>query len=330
VETNLLCRLQDKLKKAGRLPARIAIATPTFLITTSFLLASISFAQEVTFQKRIGDWSVYCIKGASPPGPRDCSVVTSVMGEDAANEWLKLGFSLGRSSTAEKPLISMSMKIPRIDFFKSGILIGVDGLQVGRVFIETCNKDSCEATVSVDAKMRQSLLAARSATFEYQVSKTESVSLLVNVEELPRALLELEDKIGLSSPAVAKVGSPEQNVMMYVVELRTNPYSTKSDTWGELLPPCDGVPAYKTVSVTNDLKILDDRQFTAWLDGVLRCSKKPVQKPVLWVTEGKDQHKAGRIDKEAGMYVIYDVLRDKKVPAEIVNAPDGVPTRFAE
>lgn len=252
--------------------------------------------------------------------------MTSVTGEDAANEWLKLGFGLGPSSTAEEPLISMSMKIPRIDFFKRGILIGVDGHQIGQAFIESCNKDSCEAAVSVDIKMRQSLLAARSATFEYQVNKTESVSLLVNVEELPRALVELEKEVGLGSPPVASTGLRKQFVMMYEVQLRTNPYLTDTGNWGELLPPCDGVPAYKTVTVDDDLKIQDDQQFSAWLKGALRCSKKPV----LWLMEGKDQHRTSRIDKEAGMYAIYDVLRDKKVPEVIVNAPGGVPIRFAK
>jgi invasion protein IalB len=323
VETNLLCWLQNELKEAGKSLAGVPFAALIFLITASSLLAGISFAQEVTFQKRIGDWSLYCIKGTSTPGPRDCSVVTSVTGEDAANEWLKLGFSLGPSSTADEPLISMSMKIPRVDFFKRGILIGVDGHQTGRAFIESCNKDSCEAAVSVDAKMRRSLLAARSATFEYQVSKTESVSLLVNVEELPLALVELERKVGLSGPAIAKTGSPK--VMMYVVQLRTNPYLSNTGNWGELLPPCDGVPAYKVVSVTDDLKIQDHQQIFAWLNGGLRCSKKPV----LWIMKSKDQHQTGTIDKEAGMYTIYDVLRDKNVPI-IINGPGGVPTGFAE
>jgi invasion protein IalB len=281
----------------------------------------------VALQKRIGTWSLYCIEGAFPAGPQDCSLVSSVSGEQPAVEWLKLGLSLAPSSTAERPLISLSIRIPRVDYFKSGISIGADGRQVAQVFIDSCNKSSCEATISVDAKLRQRLLTARSATFDYQLNKTEGVSLMVSTEELPLALVELEKKVGLSPTPIAQKQFPNQFIMTFEVELRTNPYLTNEDGWGKLEHGCSGVSPRWTVSVTTDLKIKNDHEFSKWVASALHCPDRPV----LWIMEGKDQHQSSsQIDKEAGIYVVYDALREKKVPQVVVRGVGGIPTRFEQ
>jgi hypothetical protein len=135
--------------------------------------------------------------------------------------------------------------------------------------------------------------------------------------------VELENRVGLSSPPVVTESS-RRHFFVYEVQLRTNPYLTDSGIPGKLLPACHGTPAFKIVSVANDLKIQDDEQFSAWLSGALKCSSEPV----LWVID-KNEQQMRQIDKEAGMYAIYDAVRDQKLPEVVINSVGGVPISFS-
>jgi invasion protein IalB len=288
------------------------------------------YAQEVALQKQIGSWSVYCIKGVVSPQPQDCSVVTAVVSDSDAAAWIRLGFYLRSSKSGSEPTVSLKIKTPRLDFFKNGISIGLDGRHIGQAFIETCDKKSCETTVSVDAELRQDLITAKLATFEYQINSAESVSLAVSVEQLPIALAELAKNVGLSEPVVAKKGnSPDGNVLVYHVQLRTNPYlftsSMEADTnnWGDPVGVCDGVPASKEVKVAiKNLKIQNNMQLATWLDATKHCSNGSI----FWVTQGVVQQPENSITTDAGLHAVYDAVRDK-VPEAVVSGADGVPLR---
>jgi hypothetical protein len=68
----------------------------------------------------------------------------------------------------------------------------------------------------------------------------------------------------------------------------------------------------------------DDKQFSAWLNGAFKCSSKSV----LWVID-KNQLQTRQIDKEAGMYVIYDAVRAQKFPEVVIKAVGGIPISFS-
>jgi invasion protein IalB len=298
------------------------IAISLWTMCVAFLGSAV--AQEVELQMRIDNWSIYCAKGPANPGPKDCSTVAAVTAEDDPSVWVKLAFGLHPSISGDLPM-SLTIRTPRLDFLKHAVLIGVDGQQIGRAFIETCNKDSCSTTVSVDAKMRHSVLAAKSVTFEYQVTEKESVALAVNVEALPKALAELEKTVGLSSPIVAHVSSSTKQPMSFEVQLRTNPYWTYTGSWGEPVPSCGGVPGNKVVYVGPDLKIQNDEQFSKWLNAAKHCSDRFV----FWVKQGASAQARDSWSLEAGMYTVYDALRGE-VGDVVVSGVSGVPVRFAK
>lgn len=113
---------------------------------------------------------------------------------------------------------------------------------------------------------------------------------------------------------------------LYKVQLRTNPYLTDTGSWGEPLPTCDGEPAFKEVVVTTrNLKIQNSQQFSMWLNVAKRCSEGSV----FWVSQVTPLQTKNTMTTEAGMYAIYDVLREE-VPEGVLTGAGGVPLRFVK
>jgi invasion protein IalB len=139
--------------------------------------STISLAQDVILKSSIANWSIYCLRDVSEIKPQDCSLVTAAVGETDANDWIKVGITLSSPQEME-----MTIRTPRLNYFKTGISITGEGTQLGRAFIDKCNDTSCQTTVAVDSRMLQGLATAKSLRFEYQISESEGVALAVNVE----------------------------------------------------------------------------------------------------------------------------------------------------
>jgi invasion protein IalB len=253
-----------------------------------------SSAQEVMLKSSIANWSIYCLKDVTEIKPQDCSLVTAAVGKDNASAWVKMGIALSSPQEME-----MTIRTPRLNYFRKGISITKDGAQLGRAFIDKCTNTFCQSTIAVDSRMLDGLLAAHSLTFEYQTSDEEGVALAVNVREFSRALGELYQVV---FPAlVAMPLSANLKEWTFTVELRKNPnISTSMYTWGARYPNCYGSPSTKTVSVSN-LTIQDDQKFEEWLNDSLRCPEA-----VVWVT-GETQDAFG----EANKYKVYMKVKDK-------------------
>jgi invasion protein IalB len=280
-----------------------------------------AFAQDVTLRDKIGNWSIYCIKSVAKPRPQDCSLVTAAVAEHDAGAWLKLGFTLS-SSSIDGPNVNLTVKTPRLDYFKNGVLIALDGRQIGRAFIDSCQKKACKTSVLLTTAMRQKFLTAKFATFEYQVSETSGIAIAVNVEDLPRALITLQKDVGFEAATLSYSAPTGGQVMRYEVQLRDNPYLTDTDGWGDVVLSCGGTPGFKEVEVTNDLKIENDHQFLSWLNATMGCS----QNRYFAVTQNTLQPN-NSINTQAGVHAIYNALRQRTSDV-VVHGTDGLPVQF--
>jgi invasion protein IalB len=252
--------------------------------------ANIGLAQEVALRSSFGNWSIYCLKDAPDPQPVDCSLVTAVAAQDNPNAWVKIGIAF--SSPEE---LEMTIRTPRLNYFRRGIVITSDSGPVGRAFIEKCEESFCLTTVAVDARILQGLTSTKSLTFEYQINENEGIVIAVDAEQFSTALVELNKVV---FPLL--VADVEQG-WKFLVELRKNPnFGSSVYTWGARYPDCNGSPSHEIVKVSN-LKIENDRQLEEWLYNVQQC-----QESVVWVT-GETQGALG----EASKYQVFLKIKDK-------------------
>jgi invasion protein IalB len=245
-------------------------------------------ADELEKKSTIGDWSIYCANDVlgRASSTQDCSVVTAVEAETDPNAWLRLGFTF---SSPDK--VAMTIRTPRLNYFRKGISISGDGRQIGRAFIDRCNDTSCQTTVAVDALMLEKLESSKIATFQYQVSDDESVALSVKLDQFEPALSELRTITGFSpiSWVVAKNDATDRDqnrhkglmTGTFKVEIRWDVYSPATlAMWGAPLKDCFGLPASKLVQVSFDHKIQDRRALDEWLSHSRRCTDTSS----VWVT----------------------------------------------
>jgi len=275
---------------------------------------STSFADDLEPRSSIGDWVIFCVKGQSTV--RDCSLVTAVEAETDSSIWLKLGFAF--SSPYE---IAMTIRTPRLNYFKKGISISRDGRQIGRAFIDTCNEMSCQTTVSIEPAMLETLETSKKLTFEYQVAEADSVALSVNFDQFKLALTKLSNVTGLTPiAAVAPTSGNDQHYQSnerewinatFRVEIRQPAAAT--DSWGKPVRDCLGSQPTKEVKVSYDLKIENLRSFEEWLSNSLRhCGSTSV----YWVINDPPT------DKIALPYFRYKMLKDKVYRTVVEKVPD--------
>jgi invasion protein IalB len=158
-----------------------------------FSLSTESRAREVEERNRIGDWSLFCLKGVNNPALGDCSITTGTLAEADSAVWVRLGFVF----VALPYEIAMTIRTPRLNYFTRGILISADGHEIGRAFIDKCGENSCESTISLEPRILRGMAPAKAAVFEYQIGDNESTRLAVNIERLVPALNELRRVVNL-------------------------------------------------------------------------------------------------------------------------------------
>jgi invasion protein IalB len=239
----------------------------------------------------IGNWSIYCLKDVSDIKPQDCSLVTAAVAESNPSDWIKVGVTLSSPQDME-----MTIRTPRLRYFKRGISVTSDGAQLGRVFIDKCDDTFCQSTIALDSRMLSDLATAKVLTFEYQTHEHESIAIAVDAERFITALGELHKTV--FSAVVANVP------WTFTVQLRTNPNSKGSSYgWGTLLNDCYGSPATKVVKVSN-FEIQDGRSFEQWLSNSRRCSGE-----VVWITDDTKSATKNFLS-EASKYKVYMVVKD--------------------
>src|SRR5437588_7470856 len=102
-------------------PARLRdVVTIIILIFFSISWAEKCVAQEVALKNTIDNWSIYCLKDVRDEllKPQDCSLVTAAVGTINKNAWVRVGIT--QASPQE---MQMTIRIPRLDYFKKGISI---------------------------------------------------------------------------------------------------------------------------------------------------------------------------------------------------------------
>jgi invasion protein IalB len=295
-----------------------------------FIVSTSVSAGEVDKRGAVGAWSVYCTKGVSKPRIQDCSVVTGVVGETEPTAWLKIGFVF-ISPAAD---MTMTLRTPRLNYFKKGISIAVDGRQIARAFIDSCNETSCQTTIPVDARMLKGLATAETATFQYQVTAEESVGLLVKLDQFIQALGQLRTVAGLTDISGGSANLQENRLLRAIlglaglsappstrmkVEIRKDPYAGSgyfsalpdpANTAGEPLKDCHGAPAEKEVKVSADLKVEDGRNFEEWLSRSKACAEGSV----FWIRKVEAQGvpvESGTPLDDVMKYLIYDIMKDR-------------------
>jgi hypothetical protein len=255
-------------KKSARRVAVLLGATTW----SALLFSTSSQAQEVMLKNTIGNWSIYCLKDVSDIKPQDCSLVTAAVAESNPSDWIKVGVTLSSPQDME-----MTIRTPRLRYFKRGISVTSDGAQLGRVLLSD-------------------LATAKVLTFEYQTHEHESIAIAVDAERFITALGELHKTV--FSAVVANVP------WTFTVQLRTNPNSKGSSYgWGTLLNDCYGSPATKVVKVSN-FEIQDGRSFEQWLSNSRRCSGE-----VVWITDDTKSATKNFLS-EASKYKVYMVVKD--------------------
>lgn len=326
-----------------------------FALSTLFWSPALALAQDVEQKSRLGNWSVYCVKDIKP-AIATCSLATAAVADIDPGAWLKLGLAY----TSPSGDLELTIRTPRLNYFKRGISIAADGRQLGRAFVDYCNTSLCQTTITVESRILQGLGTSENATFEYQTGEDDGVAIAISLAQFVPALAELRRTVGMEAAAIVTADNRSEWKVVnrlrtfinfvtfgkfkgdvetpFTVEVRSNPFSAHSYTynvsgagWGKPLYDCLGKEASKEVKVTSDLKVKDDRKLKEWLV----ASKSCPDDAVVWIIPKNKQantpHDQAEADLERlSIYTLYDTVRDRVSKNVVIADPTGVPLKISE
>ncbi len=149
------------------------IAAATFLVVLTVLVSGRVNAQELERKDVSGAWELLCRKGTGDLRVSDCALVQSVVAATAnRNHWAKMGAEFARDGQ-----INLTVQTPPLWQPKEGVILSIDGLQVGLLSVDECSTEFCSASILLGPPLMAQFLAGHSAEVQFPVSKREGISL---------------------------------------------------------------------------------------------------------------------------------------------------------
>jgi invasion protein IalB len=245
-----------------------------------FIITSPAGAQEVELKEKFGIWSVYCLKDAPQTRDRNCSITAGVHAKDNADSWVKVAITIAGPSNEWE----MTVRTPKLTYLRNGISLGFDGRQAVKGFIDTCGVSSCESLIALDDRLVDQVGTSDRMSIEYQVAKDKGTVLLLDLDEIVPALRSLEQRLGLSSQAIASAderrrskSAGKADPVTVVLERRRSGQSSPMQAmamegWKAPFTKCSGSPATKKVVLNTDLTLRNQKEVMDWAEKSSKCN----------------------------------------------------------
>lgn len=306
----------------GRLTAGLLGASTGLLATFGILFANISsgYSQSAEELQRVRDWTIFCdrkIEGQAKS--HNCVAATAVVADNDQSAWLKLAFEI----VSSRGDLEMTMRIPRVNYFRRGISLTSEGEQIGRAFVDSCDEKACQTSVAVEAKLLTYLLRSNSISFEYQTGQEQGIRLDVDVRDFPTVFEQLSKRAGLDSNSTVAQSLPTvPNLPTHVRLTLARSTHQEGRPAQDVAMKCRGKSGTVNLSVSAQLKIENFDVLQKWLEDVAPC----VKGTGAFAQIAPNESKAGgfsHLTAKASGYAVYHEIKGS-IPNAVLVSSGGV------
>jgi invasion protein IalB len=298
-----------------------------FLAVGSVVNSANVLSDPIPIKDKFDYWTLYCNSASRKPKMDECSIISAVAGETDPHKWAKFAFSFLAHE------MQITVRTPRLQYLRQGVVLGIDGDQIGRIFVDECTSEWCEFSASLSYESIVRLSEGRYISAEYRHSETEGIRLvnqLSGFTKAARRLYEATDSTVATLGTFSRIraylawlvrGSTD-DVIRFSLDIR--PIDAPAfDDWGARGPHmkmCDRERAPLLVQL-NAFQI-DKGSFVAldrWVNENRECASKPNM--AVWITDPIEKAARAKGQPDPGLnafskVVVQEFLAKKGLPRE--------------